>query len=105
MTENLDPHLEAAARACEFAQEVRAYHRHRTARNSKQRNADLTEARARVKKAMDPLRSYLGRAPYGPQTVAAGRLTNKVRRASASLQSERRKVWKMQQPQRRSEPV
>jgi hypothetical protein len=81
------------------AQEVRAYHRKRSERTDRQRRHDLELALKRVKSAMLPLRSEIGKFPYGPQTDAAAENRQAIREASAALQRERRKLWKMlQQP-------
>lgn len=79
------------------AQEVRALHRRRTERTDRQRQHDLTLALRRVKAAMGPLRSEIGKFPYGPQTDIAEENRVKIREASAALQRERRKLWKMLQ--------
>lgn len=106
MAQSMENPLKQAARAIQFAQEVRSYHRRRTERGSRQRAADLLEAQKRLRDAMKPLRSYLGRAPYGPQTHTAQREIARVRKASKALQGERRRIWKMQQPYKpkRKEP-
>jgi len=87
--------LEAANAAVVFAQQVRKHHRRRTGRTSEQRNSDIDTALQRLKDAMAPLRSEIGRFPYGPQSDAAERNRDKIRAASDALQRERRKLWKM----------
>lgn len=77
------------------AQEVRAYHRKRTDREDPQRHNDLTLAESRVKAAMKPLRSEIGKFPHQPATSAVEARQEKIRAASEALQKERRKLWKM----------
>jgi hypothetical protein len=93
---------EAAMKEAELAvanaQEVRAHHRKRTIKGDRQRRHDLTLAIKRVKAAMKPLRSEIGKFPYGPQTDQAEANREKIRQASAALQRERRKLWKMLKP-------
>jgi hypothetical protein len=83
------------------AQEVRAHHRKRTARGDRQRRNDLQLAFERVKEAMKPLRSEIGKFPYGPQTQTAADNREAIRDASKALQAERRKLWKMLRPAKR----
>jgi len=93
-----DNELKEAKRAYEFSQQVRAHHRRRTDKGDSQREFDLQQARERLTAAMGPLRSYLARSQYvAPSKLRQGYLT-RYRNASLALQSERRKVWKMQQP-------
>jgi hypothetical protein len=77
------------------AQEVRSHHRKRTDRADRQRNDDLNLALARVKGAMKPLRSEIGRFPKYPKTTDNAERKRVIRDASLSLQKERRKLWKM----------
>lgn len=100
----IETDLTNARLAAQFSQDVRAYHRRRTEKNAEQRTKDLAEARERVRKAMFPLRSYLGRAPYLETTQARLDMQDRVRDASQALQKERRKLWKMQQPPRPRKP-
>jgi hypothetical protein len=93
--------MKEARLAVTNAQEVRAFHRKRTARNDRQRKNDLTLAFERVKEAMRPLRSEIGKFPYGPQTQEAADNRQAIRDASAALQRERRKLWKMLKPAQR----
>ena len=93
---NLPEALEAAEAAAQNAQRVRAFHRRRTDKRSKQRAQDIEIALERIKDAMGPLRTFLGRYSYGPQTVARHGQYQKVSAASRALQAERRKLWKMQ---------
>lgn len=89
----------AAMREAELAvanaQEVRQHHRKRSERGDRQREHDLTLALKRVRAAMRPLRSEIGKFPYGPQTDQAAKNRDAIREASRALQRERRKLWKM----------
>jgi len=87
--------LREAVLAAQNAQEVRAYHRKRTARSDTQRNEDLRLALARVKAAMKPLRSEIGRFPKYHPTPDNDERKLRIRTASLLLQKERRKLWKM----------
>lgn len=87
--------LDDAAAAIAFAQGVRAVHRRRSAKTSKQRQADIEIALARLKDAMRPLKSAIGKFPYGPQTDAAEDNRQAIREASLAIQRERRKLFKM----------
>lgn len=87
--------IEGAEAAAAYAQQVRAFHRRRTKVNSTQRSEDIERALKRIRDAMDPLRSEIGRFPYGPQTDIAEANREAIRQASAALQRERRKLWKM----------
>lgn len=87
--------IDGADRAIENAQRVRRFHRRRTERNSMQRKTDIEVALQRLKEAMGPLRTEIGRFPYGPQTDAAEENREAIRERSAAIQSERRKLWKM----------
>jgi hypothetical protein len=91
--------IDAALAAIEFAQLVRRQHRRRTGRDSAQRRTDIELALTRLKEAMGPLRSEIGRFPYGPQTTAAEANRDRIRDVSAAIQRERRKLWKMRTPQ------
>lgn len=81
--------------AVQFAQNVRRLHRRRTDKTSPQRAADIQMAMDRLREAMDPIRSEIGRFPYGPQTTVAEERRQAIRDCSAAIQSERRKLWKM----------
>lgn len=97
MEKNLtEADLKAARAAIRLAEDARALHRKRTYRGSQQREADLSQATDRVKKAMLPIRSFLGRAPYMQPSAAHDELVERAREASKQLQKERRKCWKMQ---------
>lgn len=87
--------LEAAEAAVVFAQVVRKTHARRSNKQSKQRASDIDLALLRLKEAMRPLRSEIGRFPFGPQTDAAERNREAIREASAAIQRERRKLHKM----------
>lgn len=84
-----------AETAVAYAQEVRAHHRRRTDKRSKQRKADIELALRRLKEAMKPLRSELGRFHFQAQTEAAEERRAAIREASAAIQRERRKLFKM----------
>lgn len=90
--------IESADAAVAFAQQVRRFHRRRTNRSAQQRADDIALALQRLKEAMAPLRSEIGRFPYGPQTDAAEANREAIREASAAIQRERRKLWKMKTP-------
>lgn len=87
--------LDAAGAAVIFAQQVRRMYRRRTDKNSEQRNSDIELALTRLRESMQPVRSAIGRFPYGPQTSLAEANRNKIRAASVAIQRERRKLWKM----------
>ncbi len=87
--------LRRAQAAVENAERVRKVHRRRTARGTEQREADLQLALDRLKDAMKPLRSEIGRFPYGPNTPEAARNRELIYESSRTIQRERRKLWKM----------
>lgn len=87
--------IEAADAAVIFAQQVRRMHRRRTNKSSAQRASDIDLALTRLKEAMAPLRSEIGRFPYGPQTDLAESNREAIREASERIQRERRKLHKM----------
>jgi hypothetical protein len=93
--------LESADRAIANAQRVREFHRRRTEKRSPQRKTDIVVARSRLKEAMKPLKSAIGKFPYGPQTTTAEANREAIRQRSAAIQTERRKLWKMLDPQDR----
>ena len=96
MPEKLDKNiLDAADAAVRNAQDVRRYHRRRTQRRSSQRKTDIAVALQRLKEAMAPLKSEIGKFPYGPQTTEAEKNRQLIRKASDAIQAERRKLWKM----------
>lgn len=96
--------IERADAAVAFAQQVRRFHRRRTNRNTTQREADICLALERLKEAMKPIRSAIGQFPYGPQTDVAEANRERIREASAALQVERRKLWKMSQQRGKIQP-
>lgn len=96
MDEDTRQELNHANAAIEYAQEVRAYHRRRTRRGNKQREDDISLALDRLKRAMQPIRTRIGKMPYTP-AVPENEL---VRQVSKDIQIERRKLWKM-----RKEPL
>jgi hypothetical protein len=77
--------------AVKHAREVRERHARRTDRGTRQREADLRIARRGIDEAMKPLRSEIGRSAYCHVEREA-----EIREASKALQTERRKLWKMQ---------
>lgn len=87
--------LRNAEAAVAHAQQVRSFHRRQTARGSTQRTEDIKLALERIRDAMQPIRSEIGRFPYGPQTTVAEEERARIRAASLALQAERRKLWKM----------
>lgn len=87
--------IAAAEAAVAFAQQVRKFHRRRTQRSHTQRQVDIENALQRIKNAMRPLKSEIGRFPYGPQNDRAEANRETIRQASEALQRERRKLWKM----------
>ena len=87
--------IEAADAAVVYARQVRRIHRKRTDKDSKQRLTDIDLALVRLKEAMAPLRSEIGRFPYGPQTDEAEDNRQMIRVASQEIQRERRKLFKM----------
>lgn len=89
--------MESAWTAVEFARLVRKAHRRKSPRGSQQRETDIQEALDRLKSSMRPLRRVIGTFPYGPQTEIAEGNRQEIRRASAAIQAERRKLWKMRQ--------
>ena len=96
--------LERADAAVVYAQQVRRWHRRRK-KPSATRNADLQRARDRITEAIAPIRSEIGRFPYGPDTDIAERNRQSIRDASQSLQVERRKLTKMMQARISQEPT
>lgn len=87
--------LREADLAVANAQEVRAYHRKKTSRDDLQRLSDITIALERVKAAMKPLRSEIGRFPRQHPSATILARQERIRAASQALQKERRKLWKM----------
>lgn len=85
----------AAEAAVGYAQSVRAYHRKHTDKNSVQRKDDLHLALGRLKEAMAPIRSEIGRFTYLAQNSTVDKDRERLREASLAMQVERRKLWKM----------
>lgn len=92
--------IDGADASVAFARQVRRFHAKR-GRTSPQRAEDIERALSRLREAMGPLRSEIGRFPYGPQTSVAEANRQKIREASAAIQRERRKLWKMQPRKRK----
>lgn len=84
-----------AKQAVLHAQRVRQAHRRRTSKGAPQREDDIRLALERLKEAMRPLRSYIGRLPFSIQGTEPQEAAS-VREASQAIQKERRKLWKMQ---------
>jgi hypothetical protein len=87
--------LDSANAAVEYAVQVRKFHRRRTNRTSQQREQDVNLALARLRDAMQPIRSAIGRFPYEPATELVFQRQERIREASNSIQRERRKLWKL----------
>lgn len=87
--------IEEADLAVKHAVLVRKTHRRRSARDSKSRVTDIEFALERLAKAMKPLRSEIGRFPYGPQTDVAEANREIIRDAADAIKRERIKLWKM----------
>jgi hypothetical protein len=85
--------LTEAKHAVLHAQRVRQAHRRRTSKGAPQREDDIRLALERLKDAMRPLRSYIGRLPF---SQPPDHEVLSVRVASLMIQKERRKLWKMQ---------
>jgi hypothetical protein len=92
--------IEAADAAIINAQLVRKFHARRTKKASKQRTEDIELALTRLHECMKPLRTEIGRFPYGPQTDEAEANRDTIRDVSAAIQRERRKLWKMKEAKR-----
>lgn len=86
--EPLKDTLARADLAVQNAQSVRKMH---ARKKLKRREKDLELALQRLKAAMKPVRHQIARQAYLPSTAEGG----KLRKASADLQRERRKIWKM----------
>lgn len=70
---------------------------------STQRGEDIEVALRRLRTAMAPLRSALGKFPHDPQTEAYLALHERVRQASYEVQRERIKLHKMLTPAQREQ--
>jgi len=92
-----DPEWEVnALDAIQWAQTVRARHAKKTPKGGQQREHDIAMALQRLKKAMKPIRSELGRSiHYSPDMPSANENRERLGDLSDSLQAERRKLWKM----------
>jgi hypothetical protein len=99
--------LDSAADAVTFAQLVRKRHARKTELRSKQRRSDIQLALDRIHEAMAPIKSEIGRFPYGATNPIAEAKRDEIRAASLALQRERRKLWKMLNPtpKRKKAPV
>lgn len=102
MEQTIEQALREADLAVKHAQEVRVYHRKRSARDDPQRRSDLQMALTRVKAAMEPLRSEIGKFPTQHGTAVILARQERIRKASLALQRERRKLWKMLRIERTS---
>lgn len=91
----LEDDLREAYLAAEGGREVRAHHRKRTMRGDQQREEDIRMALERIRAAMKPLRSALGKFPWQSPSSSIKEKQQKVLEASVALQRERRKLWKM----------
>lgn len=92
--------VERAVFATQHARQVRELHAKRTTKGSKNRETDIQASLDRLRGAMRPIRSALGRqkAPYDDRGVEHRALLLDV---SDAMQRERRKLWKMQKRKRR----
>lgn len=95
--------VRVAELAAAHARDVRAAHRKHSARGNRERQADIAIALTRLKRAMAPLRSEIAKFPYllpkvDDQLAQATfeEQRDKLLEASALVQRERRKLWKMQ---------
>lgn len=95
--------IKEADLAVKNALEVRRYYAKRRPKDDPQRREDLSLAMQRIRKAMKPLKSEIGKFMYGPQTAQAEKNRERIRAASRALQTERRKLWKMLQPTTRED--
>lgn len=92
----LEPALKEARAAVRHAQDTRNLHARRSKKGTPQREEDLKQARERIRLAMVPLKTFLGRAPFVRLTQEENELWQRATAASKALQRERMKVWKMQ---------
>ena len=97
MTETLNQYIEKAEAAISYAQSVRRLHRRRTPRGSQQRETDLQLAMGRLRDAMRPVRTELGRLPFLPSSESTEQRQESLQEISKALQCERRKLWKMRE--------
>lgn len=87
--------LNQADAAVEHAQRVRRVHARQSRTDSAARQQDIALALERLHEAMVPLRSEIGRFPYGPKNEQAEVNRQILYDASQRIQKERRKLWKM----------
>lgn len=92
----LQSDLVEAEAAVRHAVNVRKHHRRRSSREDPQRAADIEMALERLRAAMVPLRSAIGRFPSEEPTEAIESRQAIVRALSANIQGQRRRLWKMQ---------
>jgi hypothetical protein len=88
--------METARAAVRNAVNVRNHHKRRSAKGDQQREEDIAVALDRLKDAMKPLRSAIGKFPGEPQTAAAEAGRQEIRDLSKAIQGQRRRLWKMQ---------
>lgn len=81
--------------AVKHAQDVRAFHRKRTRPGERHRSVDVRNALKRLRDAMAPIRSALGRAPYDKLNATTRKRHDELRAVSQLIQAERRKLWKL----------
>jgi hypothetical protein len=93
--------LESARAAVRNAVNVRNHHKRRTRKGDPQREADIAVALDRLKEAMRPLRSAIGKFPGEPQTEALEPHRAEIRDLSRQIQGQRRRLWKMQLHERK----
>lgn len=89
--------LRQAHAAVVFAHQTRKHYRRRPDRNKRDREKDIQKALDRIRRAMAPIRSEIGRFAHQPCDVEGLIRREKIRKASQDLQRERRKLFKMQQ--------
>lgn len=83
--------------AIKHARSVRDYHAKRSARGTRQRELDIKLALEKLKEAMKPVHRHVARMQY-----RIGAADDELREMSRQLQVERRKLWKMKQPSKRT---
>lgn len=84
-----------ALAAVKAAQDVRRRHAKKTTKGTRQRETDIRVAMDRLKRSMKPIRSEMGRAVHYPPTPSADANRARLSNLSTSIQTERRKLWKM----------
>lgn len=87
--------LARASEAILAARNVRKRHARRTERGSHNRELEIKRALESLHASMMPLRTIIGRFPYGPQTEEAEKNRQEIKDISQAIQRERRKLWKM----------